>query len=210
MIPRAPPAPTVNPYWPAIHSSLPSHTLPFNDVRTTYRGAATGQPTITGTIPSSTPLRPVNIALRSFATPSNPIDGHSASLLESTIEKQGTRHSFDSAGSDFSLWSDTGDLAEQLADEEDPLRIKLRDSVDGELWGASGSRPRPRQPKRVHYLHQSHIERKTTNPGVDKEAIEIPEPVSRYISRAEKLIAIVMTRDREQSQMHGLTGKPLL
>lgn len=177
---------------------------------TTYRGAATGQPTITGTIPSSTPLRPVNIALRSLATPSNPIDGHSASLLESTNEKQGSRHSSDSAGSEFSLWSDTGDLAEQLADEEDPLRIKLRESFDGELVGASGSRPRPRQPKRVHYLNQSHIERKTTNPGIDKEAIEIPQPVSRYISRAEKLIAIVMTRDRERSQMHGLTGKPLL
>ena len=177
---------------------------------TTYRGAATGQPTITGTIPSSTSHRPVNIALRSLITPSNPIDGHSASLLEPTNEKQGSRHSSDSAGSDFSLWSDTGDLAEQLADEEDPLRINLRESVDGGLLGAFGSQSRPRQPKRVHYLNQTLPERKATNPGVDKEAIEIPQPVSRYISRAEKLIAIVMTRDRERSQMHGLTGKPLL
>ncbi|SLM34351.1 mfs monosaccharide transporter [Lasallia pustulata] len=176
------------------------------------RGAATGQPTITGTIPSSTPLRPVHIALRSLAPPSNPVHGHLSSLFESPNEKQGTRQSSDSAASEFSLWSDTGDLAEQLAGEEDPLRIKLRDSVDGQVFAASGSRPRPRprQPKRVHYLSQTHLERKTTNPGVDKEAIEIPQPVSRYISRAEKLIAIVMTQDRERSQMHGLTGKPLL
>ena len=208
---RPPTSPHVNPYWPAIHSNPPSHT-PFFLQRhpTSYRGAATGQPSITGTIPSSTPTRSVHIALRSLATPSDPVHGHFSSLLESPNEKQGTRHSSDSAGSEFSLWSDTGDLAEQLADEEDPLRIKLRDSVDDQVFAASGSRPRPRQPKRVRYLNQTHLERKTTNPGVEKEAIEIPQPVARYISRAEKLIAIIMTQDRERSQMHGLTGKPLL
>ena len=194
----------VDPFQPTVTQAFLQRHLP------TDRGAATGQPTITGIIPSSTPLRPVNIALRTLATPWNAIDGHPASLLESTNEKQGTRHSSDSAGSDFSLWSDTGDLAEQLADEEDPLRIKLRESVDDEIFGASGSRPRARQPKRVHYPSQTHLERKTTNPGVEKEAIEIPQPASRYISRAEKLIAIIMTRDRQGSLMHGLTGKPLL
>jgi len=125
-------------------------------------------------------------------------------------EKQGSRRSSDSAGSDFSLWSDTGDLAEQLADEEDPLRIQLRGSVDGQGLGAEESRPLQRQPKYVHYTEHNHLEHKTTNPGLSKEAIEIPSPPARQIGRTEKALAVIMTGDRQKAQMQGLTGKPLL
>lgn len=125
-------------------------------------------------------------------------------------EKQGSRRSSDSGGSDFSLWSDTGDLAEQLADEEDPLRIQLRESVDGQGLGAAVSRPLQRRPKYVHYTEHNHLEQNTTNPGLNKEAIEIPEPPARQIGRTEKALAIIMTGDRQKAQMHGLTGKPLL
>lgn len=122
-------------------------------------------------------------------------------------EKRGSRHSSDSAGSDFSLWSDTGDLAEQLADEEDPLRINLRGSLE-EDQGLS--RPRERHPKKIHYANHNHLDHKTTNPGVNKEAIEIPNPPARKIGRAETTLAVIMTGDRQKAQMHGLTGKPLL
>ncbi len=134
--------------------------------------------------------------------------------MDSTSEKQGNRRSSlssDSAGSDFSLWSDTGDLAEQLADEEDPLRIQLRRSVDEEDFGRGGGRSRGRQPKRVRYRDQGHSERKITNPGVDKEAIEIPTPLPRHIPAAEKILAFIMSPGvAETNRTRGLVGKPLL
>ncbi|KAI4274443.1 MAG: hypothetical protein L6R38_006102 [Xanthoria sp. 2 TBL-2021] len=166
------------------------------------------QPTITGIIPPSTS---VPIPLRNLGRGSSrhSPDDHSTSLLQESNEKA-RRHSSDSAGSDFSLWSDTGDLAEQLADEEDPLQIKLRDSFDPELLNRPGSKPRAATPKHVHYIPHDHLERKTTNPGIDKEAIQIPEPPPRQIGRTEYCLAIIMTGNRSKSQSHGLTGKPLL
>ena len=152
----------------------------------------------------------MTIPLRTLASTRYPRNEHSASLLESTNEKQGSRRSSDSAGSDFSLWSDTGDLAEQLADEEDPLQIDIRGSVDNEAPGGSRWRPRDRPAKRVHYLRQDHLHRKDTIPEINKEAIQIPEPSPRHISQTEKAIATIMSGDRQASHMHGLTGKPLL
>ena len=116
------------------------------------------------------------------------------------------RHSTDSAGSDFSLWSDTGDLAEQLADEEDPLRIQIRDSAEV----TEETKPLQRRSKQVHYAQHNHLEHKTTNPGISKEAIEIPKPPARQIGRTEKALAIIMTGDRQRARSHGLTGQPLL
>ena len=125
-------------------------------------------------------------------------------------EKKVNRRSSDSAGSDFSFWSDTGDLAEQLANEEDPLRIRLRESSDDPGLGRSNSNPLHRRLKHVHYLQNTHPELKATNPGLNKEAIEIPNPPARKIGRTEKALAVIMTGDRQRSQMHGLTGRPLL
>ncbi|KAL8950528.1 MAG: hypothetical protein Q9222_003438 [Ikaeria aurantiellina] len=170
-------------------------------------GCIRRQPTITGIIPPSTS---VPIPLRNLTSSRRPSDEHSTSLLQESNEKAGRRSS-DSAGSDFSLWSDTGDLAEQLADEEDPLQIKLRESFDGEVLGGPGSKPhRTSSKKQVHYLPQDHLQRKKTHPGIDKEAIQIPEPPPRQISRTEYCLAIIMTGNRSRSLSHGLTGKPLL
>ncbi|KAL9614390.1 MAG: hypothetical protein Q9167_001120 [Letrouitia subvulpina] len=185
---------------PKPHVSHSDYTYPYSTL------GCVGQPSITGIIPSSTST---NIPLRNLTSPGHPSDDHSTSLLQETNEKA-SRHSSDSAGSDFSLWSDTGDLAEQLANEEDPLQIKLRESFDGEVLRSSDSRPRGRGPKHVTYLSQDHLHRKKTNPGIDKEAIQIPDPPPRKISRTEKVLAIIMTGDRSRSQTHGLTGKPLL
>lgn len=174
---------------------------------TRHKGCPTGQLSITGTIPSSRPLSSVGIPLRNLTTPTHTTDEHSASLLDSDDEKRAGRRSSESAGSDFSLWSDTGDLAEQLADEEDPLQIKLRESYDEGARRRSGQRQRGRRHKEVHYAPQDHLHRKSTNPGVDKEAIEIPEPAPRTIGRTEKVLATIMTG---KVGSHGLTGKPLL
>ena len=164
-------------------------------------------PSTTVTIPSSKPYDSANIPLRTLAYPSQSREEDSATLLN---EKKGNRRSSESAGSDLSLWSDTGDLAEQLANEEDPLRIRLRESVDDQGLGLSNSSPFHPRPKNVHYSKRTHPEHTITNPGLSKEAIEIPNPPARQIGRTEKALAIVMTGDRRRSQTHGLTGKPLL
>ncbi|KAL8660157.1 MAG: hypothetical protein Q9226_000063 [Calogaya cf. arnoldii] len=166
------------------------------------------QPTITGTIPPSTSV-PIPLRILGRGSSRREPDDHDTSLLQESNEKA-SRHSSDSAGSDFSLWSDTGDLAEQLADEEDPLQIRLRDSVDGELLHHPPAKPRAGTPKHVHYLPHDHLDRKNTNPGISKEAIQIPEPPPRQIGRTEYCLAIIMTSNRSRSQSHGLTGKPLL
>lgn len=181
-----------------LHSKAPRLTL--------HESGCSVQPAITGTIP---PPTSVPIPLRNLGSPRHPPDDHSTSLLQESNEKA-RRHSSDSAGSEFSLWSDTGDLAEQLADEEDPLQIKLRESFDGEVLGKPGSKPPNKPARHVHYLPQDHLERRKTNPGIDKEAIQIPEPPPRQISRTEYLLAVSMTGNRSQSASHGLTGKPLL
>ena len=108
--------------------------------------------------------------------------------------------------SDFS-WSDTGDLAEQIG-EEDPLQIKLRDSLDEEVF--SSSRPRRgSRAKQVRY-REDHDEREQRryNRGVAKEDIRIPSPGPRKISRVEQALASMMSGG--ERQMHGLTGKPLV
>jgi len=137
-------------------------------------------------------------------------DEHSASLLGAhSDEKQGRRSSLSrssSPDSDFS-WSDTGDLAEQLADAEDPLQIKLRASLDEQVFG--GPSRRPTRQKRVRYQEDlEDPEEKGHQSGLVKEDIEIPEPAPRSITKAEHTLAAIMSGG--ERQMHGLTGKPLV
>jgi hypothetical protein len=123
-------------------------------------------------------------------------------------EKKGRRSSLSrsSSLSSDSSWSDTGDLAEQLADE-DPLQIKLRASLDEEIFG--GTSRRGSRPKRVRYLDTFESGgQKEHHPGLVKEEIEIPNPAPRSISRVEHILAAIMSGG--ERQMHGLTGKPLV
>ena len=137
---------------------------------------------------------PANIPLRTFSSPATHRPAH---------EKASSRSS--SPDSDFS-WSDTGDLAEQLG-EEDPLQIKLRDSLDDQVFGRS--RRRGSRANRVRY-REGHEERvfQEDNRGVVKEDIPIPNPGPRKISRVEHAIASMMSGG--ERQMHGLTGKALV
>lgn len=116
----------------------------------------------------------------------------------------------DSAGSEFSQWSDTGDLAEQLADEEDPLQIQLPESLEHQLPRGRGSRSEARRQKHVHYAQEVNHGQKPIHPGVSKEAIQIPEPEPRSIGRLERYLAKWLTGNSQASNMRGLTGRPLL
>ncbi|KAJ5710712.1 hypothetical protein N7488_004868, partial [Penicillium malachiteum] len=150
----------------------------------------------TDIIPS--PNSPRAIPLRSLSrSPTQSI------VLESASEKGSRRsaHSPTPSGSDLSFWSDTGDLAQQLT-EEDPLQTHLP-ALDRTSLIHNG----PRNPsKRVHYpevLDTDHL--------ALKEQIRIPSPPPRRISRVERLLATIMSPgDRQNAQVHGLVGKPLL
>lgn len=120
-------------------------------------------------------------------------------MLESASEKGSRRSS-----SDLSVWSDTGDLAEQLA-HEDPLASQLRESVDRELLG----RRYRTQPKRVHYSRE--LDDDVSSSPFNLEKIPIPTPPPRQISRVERVLAAIMSpRGGRSGQIHGLVGKPLL
>jgi hypothetical protein len=153
--------------------------------------------------------RPANIPLHTLSSSSSTRqqDGDSAHLLED-LDKESPRSSFDTpeSGSDLSLWSDTGDLVDQLADQEDPLRIRLREPLDG----AHSSKSR-RVPKRVRYQSPEGPNEKAAHPRrLRKEDIEIPDPGPRSISKAERILASIMAPNDGPSRIHGLHGKKLM
>jgi sugar porter (SP) family MFS transporter len=131
--------------------------------------------------------------------------------VENEKDRALRRSSYSSAtpSDDFSLWSDTGDIAEQLANEEDPLRIEL-DPLNTEGRSLTGRHGGGRK-KRVAFQRPEH-NAFGAHAGIDKEAaITIPEPPPRYISRAEKILATIMAPgDTHTARTRGLVGKPLL
>ncbi|GLI81933.1 ribulose-1,5-bisphosphate carboxylase/oxygenase large subunit [Penicillium ochrochloron] len=156
----------------------------------------------TANIPPST-SSPRAIPLRSL-----PNSSAQFTVLESASEKGSHRSSLSSTRSGesgFSIWSDTGDLAEQLA-EEDPLQIHLRKSLDRDHRARRGRR---NAPKRVHYPPDLDYPRSSVDR--EKEQIQIPTPPPRRISRIERILATLMSpRNGQNAQLHGLVGKPLL
>ena len=144
--------------------------------------------------------------MRTISSAAGSSHHNSVSLLRAD-EKPGRSSPSYSSDSDLSEWSDTGDLGEQLADVDDPLKIRLRESLDREVfWGSSRRHTRP---KRAKFQDDSfHNELKDNHAGFAKEDIEIPSPGPRKISRAENIIASIMAGG--ERQMHGLTGRPLV
>ena len=126
---------------------------------------------------------------------------HSSSPIESTSEKDCrlSSSSSRSAQSDFSVWSDTGELTEQLVD--DPLQARLKKSLGQRLLGRGH-----RKHAQVHYPSDLG----ETRSGIDKEKIKVPSPQPRRISRAERILATIMSPRGQNGHMHGLVGKPLL
>ncbi|KAK4122675.1 hypothetical protein N657DRAFT_691172 [Parathielavia appendiculata] len=181
-------------------------------------------PATTSTIiPVANPARiPSNIPLRTLPARSerqHPRPGREQSSW--LLTPQGHGHPVDEAGSsgseDNDSWTDTGDLAEQLADE-DPLRQRLDsaaldDDILAGVFNKRRAKHHNRQSKRVRYREplSSGSSRSTSqHRGVvlSKEAIRIPSVVHRRTSRAERLLAAIMAGGARS--VHGLTGKPLL
>ena len=125
-----------------------------------------------------------------------------------------TEDSDDDDRSDFSLWSDTGDLVDQLADD-DPLAGRVRVSLEDPY--TSHRRGRGQQ-KRVRYASQSADNEKPsrhTNQFAPvpkrKQDIPIPEPGPRRLNWGEKLLAAALMPGADgPSRMHGLHGKKLI
>ncbi|KAJ5095155.1 Mitochondrial substrate/solute carrier [Penicillium argentinense] len=122
---------------------------------------------------------------RPFATANIPSPTSPRAILLHPLDSP--RHSASSrSSSDISVGSNTGDLAEQLTDE-DPLQIRLRQSLDRQLLG---HRDRRSQPKRVHYPQELDDDELD---DLDVEKIPIPNPSPRRISRAERALAAIMS-----------------
>lgn len=126
--------------------------------------------------------------------------------------KQRTSSS-DSARSDFSLWSESGDLVDQLAAEQDPLHSEGSNSFELEDLGRSG-RPGSRRRRSKHVSYEDHQESscKEEHAGAvkRKEDISIPSPPPRKIARAERILAFIMSPGDGPSRLHGLHGKKLM
>ncbi|KAK7533976.1 uncharacterized protein J3D65DRAFT_652531 [Phyllosticta citribraziliensis] len=189
---------------PVIHSSgLASPNRPtataLGPCARDVSGPLLSYPTSVKISPPSSSRRPANIPLHALR-----------STTSSHDEKTGPRHS--SSDSDHSeldsLWSETGDLVDQLADEEDPLQARLRQSQD---LGAE-ARPHKRHPqRRVHYADDSSSGANNEKAGrIKKEDIPVPTPPRKVVSRGERILAAIMAPNDGPSRMHGLHGKKLI
>ena len=109
------------------------------------------------------------------------------------------------------MWSDTGDLGDQLADE-DPLGG--RPSADEEDIGLT-SRKRGRRPKRARFQVDEGATlaaKEGFTGGVPKKASEIPvpSPEQKRISKGELILACIMAPTDSKARIHGLYGKKLM
>ncbi|KAM3423741.1 hypothetical protein BST61_g1149 [Cercospora zeina] len=127
--------------------------------------------------------------------------------------------------SDFSLWSDTGDLVDQLADEEDPLAARLQESFEPNNTSSSSPRRTRKHNssgnKHVRYASSPHDEKRSRSnrsrhpgssalPPKRKEDIVVPSPPRRPANWGSRLLARTMAPADGPARMHGLHGKKLI
>ena len=164
--------------------------------------------------------RPANIPLHTFSNsprlsrrePLSPSSDDEELGLVSEKRHSGSRRGSqesDSAGSGFSLWSDTGDLVDQLGG--DPLG----DRAAGEEDIALTSRKRGRRPKRTRFQldEDSQLAAKEGfRAGPPKKASEIPvpEPTRKPLTWLEFVLACTMAPTDSKARLHGLYGKKLM
>lgn len=168
----------------------------------------------TAKIPSYSKRQPANIPLHTLSSSSRhnhrrSVSGSGSGSSDFDEKRGRSRRSSFASDSDFSLWSDTGDLGDQLADDEDPLRGRLRESLEGQ----QPTHPSPtKQKKRVRYASNTGREKEARSLGAPrrKEDIRIPSPPPRVISRGERILAQIMAPRDGPSRIHGLHGKKLM
>lgn len=95
------------------------------------------------------------------------------------------------------------------------MRARLRESIDEQPESHSLGRRKRKHKKKVHY--QEHEELYSEKEGLGggglikrAEDIPIPDVADRTISKAEKLLAIIMAPNDAPSRMHGLHGTKLM
>ncbi|KAK7980644.1 hypothetical protein PG989_013101 [Apiospora arundinis] len=170
-------------------------------------------------IPSQSHARlPSNIPLRTLSSSRPDHEREHGAQSTSLLAGRGDRPSSPSrsdsnSDSDFDDWTDTGDIAEQLADEEDPLRLRLQDTSlknDGLLAGVLNNKKHLKA-KRVQFrrsvsAHSDAYSKEQQTGVVNKDSIEIPNVAPRRPSRATRILSLIMPG----TGVHGLTGKPLM
>ena len=177
-------------------------------------------PTPASTTVKIAPKRPANIPLHTFSNsprrtqrvPESPSDDEQLGLVDEKPRFESRRESqdSDSAGSEFSLWSDTGDLVDQVGD--DPLGDRAADEEDIGLT----SRKRGRRIKKTRFqldedsalaakegLRTANVPNKATD-------IPVPDPERKPLTRLEFLLACVMAPMNSKARIHGLYGKKLM
>lgn len=189
-----------------VHSFFPRRVASWNPC--TEHIASTGcqvRPATTANIqPTTSPHTYSNsIPLHSLRSPPRSSPADFVKALDSASEKSTRQSSLSSAHSNqFEIFIDSGDLAEQLADVGDSLQIRPRRSGHGIL---NQTAPQP------GHVHSPHLSSWNLRAVIDKASIKIPFPPPRHISRLERLLSAMMSsRNRQTSQLHGLVGKPLL
>ena len=150
---------------------------------------------------SSGTRKPANIPLHTLTSSSRRQRGSSSSFDEKDGDRARLRRSAsysDEEGSDFSLWSDTGDLVDQLGDE-DPLAPRR------------SSREQGRRGRRVRYAQEEKPSGGSQAGAViRKEEIHIPNPTPKRLNWGERTLALIMAPGDGPSKMHGLHGKKLI
>lgn len=174
-----------------------------------WEGLLSSSSATTNIAPSTYSRLPEDVPLRNLSSSTRPPRNNTGSQNHSRTREAQSRLSAspsDTAGSDFSDWDDTGDLAEQLFDAEDPLRDQLR-GADRELADSFG-KPRRREKKPKYQLQVDDYGEKYSKTGFAIEDIKVPEPAPRHISKFEHKLAAMMNGG--ERQMHGLTGHALI
>lgn len=149
-------------------------------------------------------------------------DADDLSLLGSEGDGEAEkRRASSESESDFSLFSETGDLADQL-DDEDPLHLRLRQSLEQELpkgqrrtGGGGGGGGSGSKPKSVRYNNNVNVgvngySEKQSQKRLRKEDIPIPDPPRLPLSFGHRALARIMAPGDGPSRIHGLHGKKLM
>ncbi|KAG5987127.1 hypothetical protein E4U52_007884 [Claviceps spartinae] len=158
--------------------------------------------------PTNSSRLPSNIPLRALHTrPQIDQESQSASLLGVSNPAQPSQTRL-SSGSEPS-WTDTGDIGDQPADDNDPVRLQLPDELEKELLPGVQKRSSKHHKKVRIDDDLPHYHSQSIPPVlVDKEAIKIPHIQPRRPSRTERCIGAVMSG--QSGSIHGLTGKALI
>lgn len=95
------------------------------------------------------------------------------------------------------------------------MRARLRESIDEQPESHSLGRRKRKHGKKVHYQEHDELYSEKEASGATglikrPEDIPIPEVANRTISKAEKLLAIIMAPNDAPSRMHGLHGTKLM